>query len=205
MCLIRDKLRPATARQRQARRRGLTLLEMILALAGLGLIGAAIAAMTGAVAYGTASERDLRGLVAKRQALSARLGAHIRESRRVLDVTDDTLVLWKRDKNDDDKPSLNEVLRIEYEADKLRAYTGKASATGVLSVTLNWLEQTAGTQQRSQMNESLWAEGVTAFAIDLEPNTPADARLVSYRLTLEAGDLAEQAVGAAALRGQEGS
>ena len=45
------------------RRLGLTLVEMLMALAIMGLIGAAIASMLTAVSYGTSDTRDLRSLV----------------------------------------------------------------------------------------------------------------------------------------------
>ena len=55
--------------------RGLTLLELLLALAGTAVIGTAVAAMLTGVAYGTTADKDMRSLITRQMALRARVEA----------------------------------------------------------------------------------------------------------------------------------
>ncbi len=191
----------------RARHRGLSLPELILALAGMGLVALGVGSIVNAAAYGTSSARDLRGVVVKEKTLTSRLGGAIRSSRRVLQQGADYLVLWKFDTNSSDAPDLSEVQMIDrtvtgdlvsYAAplDLLPGADVAYELTTDFRTTLNAIKGT------SDFPSSRWGTGVTAMALTLDAATAQEASLVSYRLTLAAGTQQTIAVGAAAPRNQ---
>ena len=67
------------------KRRGFTTVELMMATVGVSLMAVGISSMLTVVAYGTTSSRDLRSLVVKQKAVSARINAAVRGSKMVLD------------------------------------------------------------------------------------------------------------------------
>jgi len=188
---------------RVSRQRGLTLVEMLMALAITGLIGAAIASMLSAVTYGTSSSRDIRSLVVKNKTLSARITAAVRESAQLLDAADGYVVLWTKDLNDSGVPDLLELRRIELDAvtGDLTEYTPDPAATDVAyALTDDFDAITTGLIGSGDLVGSLWATGVSQWAVTLDNADPQAAGLVSFRLTLGAGALSDESVCAVSLR-----
>ncbi|MFW6060011.1 MAG: PulJ/GspJ family protein [Phycisphaeraceae bacterium] len=186
-----------------SRRRGLTLVEMVLALAITGLVGAAIAAMLSAVAYGSDSSRDMRNAAVQSKALSARLGAAVRGSRLVLDQGEDFLVLWTTDADENGAPSLQEIQRLEHNGDDdaLVSYRADDSAPDApYELDDDFGALTRMLKGSDYFPASVWGRDVTAWALTLDDNDPQAAALVSFRLTLAIGELEHTAIGAAALR-----
>ena len=196
--------RDAATSRRDTRRRGLTLLEMLLALSGMALIGSAIASMLLAVSYGTQSDKDLRSLVTRQMALNARLSAAVRESSMVLEQGDGYLFLWGADTDESGTPNLDEIVPIEVDtaAQTLTAYRAPAtpSANPAYDLAASFTTQTAGVKGGADFPAVRWASDVADFELTLDHATTQEARLVSYRLTLQAGEQQDVAVGAAALR-----
>jgi hypothetical protein len=188
-------------------RPGLTLLEMLLALAGTALVAIAIAAMTSAVAYGTADRTDLRSLVVKQKTICSRITAAIRSSAKVLAATDDIIVLWLCDDDASGTPNLSEIQRIVRNGSsrQLRSYAAAPSLTPAHNTSYNLTTTdfnavTAALEGTTDFPGETWATGVDAWEIDLNRADPKLATLVSFRLTLRAGDLRDITVAAAALR-----
>ncbi len=198
---------PAAARWRA---RGLTLPELLLSVAGIAMVGLAISAMLYATAYGTESTRDIRGLVVKNKALSARLNAAVRGSTQLLDVDANHIVLWINDDDGDGQPNVGEIRRIE-----------RNNGNQFVSYTANWTGMTA--EQITAANVSydpasdfgvitqnlkafsyfpanIWANDLTNWAIALDDADLTVARVVGYRLTFTNGLVSDTAVGAASLR-----
>jgi len=170
---------------------GLTLLELILALATLGLITAAIAAMFSAIGHATRQRDELRRLTVQKQAVSARLEQVIRGARATLEVNDDSLTLWTKDVDKDGEVDDTERLRIERTDDaELMSYT--PGDRGLLGLSL--LGGSSDSERR------LWARGVADWTPRISTNDERDARLVTYHLTLEAGALRDETTAAVALR-----
>jgi hypothetical protein len=184
--------------------RGLTLVEMLLAMSGTGLVGVAIATMLVAVAYGTQSDKDMRTLVVKHKTLDARLSAAIRESQMVLDAGDDFLVLWLYDTDESEAPDLSEIRRIEWAHGVLTAYQAPddlsdASDTSY-ALTDDFDAITGAIQGSAIFPGRIWGVGIVDLSIALNDIDPRAATLVSYRFTLQAGDLTDAAINAVALR-----
>ncbi len=78
-------------------RRGLTFIELVLALAITAMVAAAIAAMIGAVTSGEMSRRDNRGTIIRTYAAKTRLSAYLARCRSVLEVGSIDAVVWLND------------------------------------------------------------------------------------------------------------
>ena len=94
-------------------RKALTLIELLLGIAATALIGLAISSMLFATAYGTDSDKDLRGLIIKQKLAANRLTAAIRSSKMILAKGTDYIVLWMSDSTGEGEPNLSEMRRIQ--------------------------------------------------------------------------------------------
>jgi type II secretory pathway pseudopilin PulG len=198
-----NEFEPAKHRASSSRCQGLTLVEMLMALAITGMIGAAIASMLTAVTYGTSDSRDIRSLVVKNKTLSARITACIRRSAQVLDADDGYVVLWANDLNQSGVPDLLELQRVEFDAGtgRLTSYTPDPTATDVAyALTDDFDAITTALVGTGDMVGALWATGVALWTIDVDTADPLDAGLVSFQLTLNAGVLTDVSVCAVSLR-----
>ncbi|MEM9882992.1 MAG: prepilin-type N-terminal cleavage/methylation domain-containing protein [Planctomycetota bacterium] len=192
---------------RPACRRGLTLVELMMSLAIVGLIGVTIGGMLTAVAHGTDDEQSARALVARQLTVTSRLNAAIRGSRQVLDAGDGWLVLWTRDLDGNDAPSLLEIRLIELDTANatLGSYAAPGGAADVaytLSDNFDAITQTL--RGTADFPETRCVGGVQAFALSYDTADATAARLVSYRLRLTSGVNAYEAVGTALLRNHGG-
>jgi hypothetical protein len=185
---------------------GLTIVELLLALAGTAFVSVAIVAMLSAVASGTNSRTDLRSSVVRQKTVTARLSAAIRSSQMVLVADDDLLVLWINDNDANGEPNLAEIQRVERDAatGELCAYkapltlaeednTEYTLATDFDSVT-NAIKST-GTFPRE-----VWATGLHSWNVTFNADSPQDATLVSSRISIGEGNMRETVICAAALR-----
>lgn len=190
---------------RSAAARGLTLLELLLALAGTAVIGSAVAMMMSGVVYGTQTDQDLRELVTRQMALRARVEAEIRESRLVLDAGGDYLVLWSGDADADDLPSKAEIQVIEYDAanDRVMRY---APADGITDVgyvlTDDFRTLTDAYKGDATFPGERWMDHIDSLAVSLDHLDPQSARLVALRFGMSGGEIPDTAIGAAALRSE---
>ena len=98
------------------RRRGLSLLELLLALMITVLVAAAIAGMLGAVSSGVGARRDTRVLMVLGDAAESRLSSYIAPSRCVLAADATSLVLWFNDARQGDTVHASEVRWLSYDA-----------------------------------------------------------------------------------------
>jgi len=201
--------RVTTRRQRIAcRSRGFTLVELMMALAITALIGAAVTAMMFGVSHGTNESKDVRGLALRCKAINARLSACIRTARAVLDADDDRLILWTGDANDNGLPDLSEVHRIARDTDTgdLTSYTFADDGTDVEhQLGDDFDTATTNAIDSGDMTGAVWAQAVSGFDITLDDSTAQSADLVSFRLTLVAGNLSDVTINAAALRNKSSS
>lgn len=187
--------------------RGLTLLELLLALAGTAVIGSAVAAMLTGVAYGTAVDKDMRSLITRQMALRARVEAEVRESRMLLDSGADYLILWSSDADDDGSPSKAEIQVIEYDAvmDRVMRYAPAPLITDVsYALTDDFRTATNSYKGDSTFPGERWAEQITSFAITLDHLDPQSAKLVSFRFGMSGGEVPYTGIGAATIRNEVG-
>lgn len=195
-----------TARKRRMCR-GLTLLELLLALAGTAVIGSAVAAMLTGVAYGTATDKNMRSLITRQMALRARIEAEVRESRMLLDAGGDYLILWSSDADDDGSPSKAEIQVIEYDAvmDRVMRYAPAPLISDVgYALTDDFRTATNSYKGDSTFPGERWAEQITSFAITLDDLDPQSAKLVSFTFGMSGGEVPYTGIGAATIRNEVG-
>lgn len=174
-----------------------------MALAIVALIGTAIAGMMTAVAYGTDSDKDVRALVARNMMLTSRVNAAIRGSRMVLDADADWAVLWTRDLDGNDEPSLLEIRRLEYNAttDTFSSYAAPDGTTDVAySRSDDFLVITDALMGGATFPESRWADQVEAVSFSYSNADTQLARLMSYRITLGSAAMSDVVIGTVLLR-----
>ena len=182
----------------------MTLIELLLALAGTAMVGVAIATMLVAVAYGTQSDKDLRTLVVKYKTVDGRVSASLRGSHMVLAQGSDYLVLWMFDTDGSAAPNLSEIRRIECANGVLTSYKAPDNLDPLYDVAYALADDfdaiTAAIKGDATFPGEIWATDVTDWTIALNENDPQAATLVSYRLTFQAGILSDIAINAVALR-----
>ncbi|MEM9294799.1 MAG: hypothetical protein AAGA57_03270 [Planctomycetota bacterium] len=189
-------------------RRGLTLVELLLASAGAALVAAAALAVLGVAQYGEEDAHDYRTLVASRKAAHARLTASLRECRQVLAFGADYMVLWRSDLDGDDTPDLLELRRLSYDAaaDTITLYDADPSATDVsYALTDNFQTVTDGLITAGTMTGRTWVTEVDAFTPTLDDATAADAAVVVLTLRITPGAFDDWLVVESRLRTDEGS
>ncbi len=113
------------------KRRGFTTVELMMATVGVSLMAVGISSMLTVVAYGTTSSRDLRSLVVKQKAVSARINAAVRGSKMVLDSDVGLMVLWIHDDDEDGLPSLSEIRLVEFDQATGQIVSYKADLAGL--------------------------------------------------------------------------
>lgn len=191
--------------------RGMTLVELMLAMASTAMIGLAISAMLAAVAYGTQGGKDARTLVVKAKTINSRLSASVRRSALVLACNDasqdgdDFLVLWTPGPDvDGSAPRTSELHRIEFHGPtgQVRSYRNPSPGadTTYNLATDDFNAVTQSLISGGTLPVEIWATGVEALQLRLDVAAAREAKLISYRFTLRAGDLAEVVACAAALR-----
>lgn len=189
------------------RGRGLTLVELLIALAILSLIATTIGGMLSAVAYGTDNDRDIRQLVARNKMVTTRINAALRGGRMVLETGSDSAgdwaVVWHRDLDGNDEPSLLEIRRLDFDANAntLSSYTAPDGTVDVLyDKADDFATITTNLMGTASFPAELWANDAQALTIALDQPEDQLAQTFSYRLSLTAGGLTDVSIGTVKLR-----
>ena len=90
-------------------RRGVTLLEMILAIGITAIVGAAIASMMAAVSNGLTSRDDGRRTAVQLATTQVRIAAYIAPARCILNGSNNSLVIWLNDNRESGTVHASEV------------------------------------------------------------------------------------------------
>lgn len=96
--------------------RGMTLAEMLIALAITAMIGTAALSMLSASVNATDATANTRSALTTRQVISSRIHSYIRHASQVTCATDTTIVFWLGDKNSDDVMNLSEMRIVTFES-----------------------------------------------------------------------------------------
>ena len=189
----------------------MTLVELLMALASTAMIGAAVAAMLSAVAYGTSSSKDMRSLVVKNKVVNARFSAAVRNASMVLEAGDDYLVLWRTDTDESETPCLGEIQWIEFDAANGRIRSYEADFSGLTQAQIDaantefaldtdFNAATSGDRGTAVFPAKVWAEAVADWTATVNNADEQQASLVSYRFEIEQEDVSDTLIGAAAMR-----
>lgn len=183
--------RLARIRARGRRARGISLVEVILALAIAAMIAAGVSSLLFAVANGTKDRQEVRRRNIKADVTGNRLDTAIRSSAMLLGRDANSLVLWVSDSRVDEAPNLSELLRIDWDAatKEIRAYRAPADLAPAADIaydlkTTNFLSATASLAGGATFPRETWGHGISAWE-----SGPASAdqntELVHYAMTLE--------------------
>ena len=174
--------------------RGLTLLELLLAMAITALVAAACAAMLGAVTSGVSTRRDSRALMVRTNTAQTRLAGYVTPCRSLLAADGSGVVLWLDDARESDSVNASEIRWLIYD-----------SATGTLDVLFvqfpaGWseLERQLADQQypptadwntvRAEYDGNGWLtratllDGLDSFSAGTDQPIALDSRHVTFAL-----------------------
>lgn len=192
---------------------GFTIIELLIALAITGFIGAAIAAMLFTAARGTSDNYSQRELLIRQKVLDSRVSATLRSGYQLLAAGNDYVVLWMGDARANIKPNISELCRLEYDSEnkRLLAYQGEfpqgwsevqlEAADIDYDLTSDFNTITTGLKSGSYFPVEVWLTGISGMTFTKNHNDPKLATLVSYQATLESTLLNQTTIGAVAIRG----
>lgn len=176
-------------------RRGLSLLELMLALTITTIVAGAIWSMMSAVSLGVRSRRDDRAALIAANAASIRIGAYVGPSRCILEADGDPLlVLWLDDTRQSGTVHLSEVrwlvhdvaegtidVRfVQFPADWTPAQIDLADTE--LPAGSDWDAILATAESRGLIATMPLVDGLDAVALVLDEAAPLDARHLEIEL-----------------------
>ena len=173
-----------------------TLVEVLTALTITALVAVTTITMLSATAYAGDANRGTRELLVRSKIIDGRLRSAIRASTEVIDSSNNHLVLWTGDDNNDSAKQNDEVQLIERNTatNELFSYANPADTNGFVDAA------TFRTNAIASYPSQRWATDVTATTITVTTTPTGSTALVSYRVTVQRGAVSETAIGAAALR-----
>lgn len=193
--------------------RGMTLVELLLAMAITSIVAMAAAGMLSAVSYGSHERSDLRAMIVRQEMIAIRMSAAIRAAREVLLCNDTTLILWITDANHDGKPQVSEVRWIEFaqgdhEISSTRiawpaGFTDEQKTAADKDYVPGASRDTQHTGMTAHVVHERWASEVEGWDLTPSHAVLTQCTLLSFRVTFADGQQQSQTmIGAAALRSQ---
>ncbi|MCX5662255.1 MAG: prepilin-type N-terminal cleavage/methylation domain-containing protein [Planctomycetota bacterium] len=172
---------------RNVRRRGFTLVEVVIALAVTAMAVAGMSGMLYAIAHGTQNGDTALSDNVRAQVMISRLRATIHNSYRILAYGSNYLVLWTSDTNADGKPNVSEMRRIEWSSAQSRLwYYAPASSLASdpsYALTSDFNTITAALEGTASFPATLWGDSVSAIAIRLDQSAAQSATCASIDVT----------------------
>lgn len=202
-------------RKRASRRlRGMTLIELTLAMGVAGVVAVATASMLSAVSLASEGADDTRALIARQASLRSRLSAAVRSATHVLHQDGSTLLLWMGDTRQNGTPDLSEMRLLTVDGGTLRCdvpgFDPALDSTQVqvqdagFTLSDDFSGVPATIQAMTHVQTETWAQGVDTITWSLDNVAATEAKLVSFRVSLSDGQGGKQAtqtlIGAGSLR-----
>ena len=187
---------------RRRRRRGLTLVELVLALSVTAMIAGAIASMMAAVSNGVKTRRDARSIIIRASAAHGRLDAYLSACRCLLEAGDDGVVLWLHDDRESGTIHASEVRWLIHDPDDgaidVFYVSFPAEWTDVqrdladreYPIGSNWSVILGQYEARDLISRVRLVDGIASMSVDTNAADPLDARLISCELQFADGDQA---------------
>jgi prepilin-type N-terminal cleavage/methylation domain-containing protein len=173
------------------RRRGLTLVELLIAMVVLSLVGTGVASMLFAMANGVDYERKQRSSLVKLRILETRVSTAVRNASTVLAAGSDYIVLWAGDSRADGEPNISELRRIERDpgTQQVWGYAGRADLEPdqdtAYPLDSDFDAITSALIGNNAFPGERWADDTTTLDFSLDDPTPQDARLVTCSIGVE--------------------
>ncbi len=175
-------------------RRGLSMIELLMALAITGMVAAAISAMWSAISAGERSRRDNRAFTVRTYTVKSRISAYVARSRCVLFADLDMIVLWFDDARQSGTVHASELrwLTFQKTSGELDVYfvkfpqsydeTRKAMEDMEYRIDTDWIAELERYINQNQAASLTLVDGVETFKFTLDAPTALDAREVSLKL-----------------------
>jgi prepilin-type N-terminal cleavage/methylation domain-containing protein len=185
-------------------RRGLSLLELLLALSITAMVAAAISSMLSVVSVGIDSRRDSRTLMLRGQASQLRLSAYIAPSRCILGTSGANIALWLTDSRQSDTVHATEVRWLRYDS------VNGELAVHYVSFPAGWTQTMKDLADHEYLRRTDWEAVYTTYStagqidsvilvdqidtitVSLDDADPQLARLVQYAFTFTDMDAAAE-------------
>ncbi len=175
-------------------RRGLSLLELMLALSITAMVATAVSAMMSAVVTGVSTRRDNRSLMVRANAAQTRLAAYITPSRAVLDATGSDVVLWLEDARDGGTVHATEIRWLLHDASQGTIdvcfvdfpdswkQTAKDLADRQYSQDADWTAVLESYRSNGWVSNLPLVDGLESATVRIDADQPLDSRHVEYQL-----------------------
>jgi len=187
------------ALQRRARR-GLTLIELMLAMTITVMVAGAMSGMMSAVSTGVLDRKDSRSNMIRSHAAESKLSAYVSPSRAIWEVSASSLTIWFNDQRSGGTIHANEIRWIFYDATK------KTIEVHFIKLPDEWT-QTAKDLYNVEFSKSMSSatvyakylaagymaslrllDNVEGFSVSLNDSTALDADQVTFTLTFAGSD-----------------
>jgi len=181
-------------------RRGLTLLELMLAIVISAMVAGAIAGMLGAVSSGVSTRRDNREIMVLAHSAQCRLSAYLGTSRCVLAISGGDLTLWLDDSRASGTVHASEIrwLRFDPGAAAISVeylsfppgwtQTARELADNEYAADSDWEAVRAYYAAKGLLATRTLVDQVTSVSIDSDEKTTADAVHLIWQLSFDTGE-----------------
>ena len=181
-------------------RRGMTLLELMLALVITAMIAGAISGMMDAVSIGVSTRRDSRATMVGASAAASRLSAYIAPSRCLLSAGGSDLALWLDDSRESDTIHATEIRWLLFDSG-----AGEISVHFV-SFPSEWSQAAKDLEDNEYASDSNWnsvlayyqsrgwtvamplVDGLDSISISTDKPGALDSRHVIFNLGFQTGE-----------------
>jgi hypothetical protein len=200
--------RPGGRGRQAARRRGLTLIELLIGLSITAVTCAILAALINATAMGTSTQNDGRRALVRLQTLKSILEDEFVNTRCILATGNNYVVYWTGDQAGSVTPANNavnfsELRLLEIDGSgNLNIYctrwpagmsdAAKLAADSTFAANSNWYAAAAAFKGTSNFSTNTIATGATALAVSLDSAAPTAAHHIHVRIDLNDGVTARQ-------------
>ena len=186
------------------RRTGMTIVELVLAIAITAVIGTAVASILFAFSYGSSAQSDHRGAMVTSELVTRWMSDAVSRSHMVLAQGSNYLVLWVADSNGNGQPELSELRRIEFDSTAMTLTSFKppvnlASDTPYDLATTDFYGVTSALKGGASFPGQVWISA-TGLTTVLDNANVQQAAYVGWRITLASGNTPITAIGGAMLR-----
>ena len=178
-------------------RRGLTVLELVLALTVTAMVALAVSGMLNVVSTGVGARNDSRTVMVLAGAARQRLGAYVDPSRCVLGHSSNSLVLWFNDARESDTVHATEIRWLDYDSNTGTidvsyvqfpdnwTKTAKELADQQYPSNADWQTVRATYQAQGHLKSVTIIDGLTSCSISADANTSLDARHLVFKLGID--------------------
>lgn len=184
---------------RRPHHRGLTLVEMMLALAVTALVAGAIAGMMSAVSAGVGARRDARSAMIRANLASIRLNGYAAPARALIDVEDERFALWFNDDRPGGTVHVSEVRWFEFDAlagEIIVKYVSFPAEWSEVqknlqdvpyAATANWWLILTELESRGYIREKVIVDGLLSVRFECE-TTDLNSHIISAAIELDSED-----------------